>query len=479
MSVHPKIELQRQDYLLLGFAGLLMVIWNVISWQFPFFWDTVLNSRTATWYLETGFAQIPVPENLDAGHPPFFSLYLAGIWKLFGRSLTVSHLAMLPFLGMILVQFHRLTLRWLSPMGRIWAMVLLFCEPTFLAQASMVTPDIALVGFYLLALNGLLDHKRWLTAFALVLMASMSFRGILMVGTIFLTDLGLAWLAGIRRPNLRKIWPYLPVAVLTLLWMWIHWRAVGWLMSPPPETYGGQRKVLGAAGIARNIALVGWRLIDFGKVFLWLFVLLGAIGLGRKRILEALALRQTFVAMTALVGGLAMLFIPFSNPPGHRYFLVGYLMLLVVAVGLAELGAWRMKWKIALSVVAFGMATGHFWVYPKGIAQGWDASLAHVPIFKLQKQAEDYLLTQKVPMEDVCADFPLLHSPAFTSLESEMNAQWYQNALEKTDCEWIIVANFNNGFTAAQHAEFEDPKKWTQQAEFHSLQLWLRIYQHR
>ncbi len=51
--------------------------------------------------------------------------------------------------------------------------------------------------------------------------------------------------------------------------------------------------------------------------------------------------------------------------------------------------------------------------------------------------------------------------------------------MEKSDCEWMIVANFNNGFAAAQHAEFEDPKKWTQQAEFHSLQLWLRIYQHR
>ncbi|MBL0016548.1 MAG: hypothetical protein IPP17_08875 [Bacteroidetes bacterium] len=479
MSVHPKIELQRQDYLLLGFAGLLMVIGNVISWQFPFFWDTVLNSRTATWYLETGFSEIPVPENLDAGHPPFFSLYLAGVWKLFGRSLTVSHLAMLPFLGMILVQFHRLTLRWLRPQGRIWAMALLFCEPTFLAQASMVTPDLALLAFYLLAINGLLDGKRWFTAIALVLMASMSFRGILMVGTVFLTDVGLAWLAGIRRPNLRKIWPYLPVAVLTAIWMWVHWRAVGWLMSPPAETYGGQRQMLGLMGILRNVALVGWRLMDFGRVFLWGFALLGAFSVGRKLLLQSVSFRQSFVAMAALVGGLAMLFVPFSNPPGHRYFLVGYLILILVAVGLAELGEWRMKWKVGLMVVGLGMATGHFWVYPKGVAQGWDATLAHVPIFKLQQQAEEFFKTNKVPFETVCADFPLLHAPKFTRLEPETDPLWYQNALDSSDCEWILVANFNNGYSEAEHQAFEDPGKWTPRAEFRSMQLWLHIYQRR
>ena len=170
-------------------------------------------------------------------------------------------------------------------------------------------------------------------------------------------------------------------------------------MSPPPETYGGQRQVLGAAGIARNIALVGWRLMDFGRVFLWLFVPLGAIWLGRKRILDALSLRQSLVTMAALIGGLAMLFVPFSNPPGHRYFLVGYLMLILVAVGLAEWGEWRMKWKVGLMVVGLGMVTGHFWVYPKGVAQGWDASLAHVPIFKLQQQAEDFIKTNKVPLD--------------------------------------------------------------------------------
>ncbi|HEX2898300.1 MAG TPA: hypothetical protein VHS96_01135 [Bacteroidia bacterium] len=479
MIPQSKTALQRNDYLLLALAGGLILVWNVISWRFPFFWDTVLNSRTASWYLQTGFSQVTVPEILDAGHPPFFSLYLAGIWKLFGRSLTVSHLAMLPFLGFLLVQFHRLTLRWLGPQGRVWAMALLFCEPTFLAQASMVTPDIALVAFYLLAINSLLSNKRAWTAVALVLMASMSFRGILMVGTVFLTDVALAWLSGHRRPNLRKIWPYLPVAALTALWMWVHWRAVGWLMSPPPETYGGQRQVLGIGGIARNVALIGWRLMDFGRVFLWAFVAIGALAIGRRKLLQLPAIGQAMAAMLALVGGLALLFAPFSNPPGHRYFLAGYLLLVAVAAGLAELGEWKPKWKAALVAVMLGMATGHLWMYPRGVAQGWDASLAHVPIFSLQVDANAYLNAQGISPQEVCADFPLLHSPEHTRLEPVHGQAWYRNFLDEADCEWALVSNINNGYTTEQLDDFEQADQWEMKREFQNCRLFIRIYHRR
>ncbi|HHG85364.1 MAG TPA: hypothetical protein ENJ82_11515, partial [Bacteroidetes bacterium] len=172
-------HLNRQDLRILLIAGTLMVLWNIYCWQFPFFWDNVLNAKIAHWYLDTGFSQLTVPEGLDAGHPPFFSLYLAVVWRLTGgASLAIAHVAMLPFLLLLLVQYYKLAVRLLPENGKLWALAFLVCEPTFLAQSSMLTPDIALVSLFLLCLNALMDGRRGLQAVAMTLMAAVTFRGI-------------------------------------------------------------------------------------------------------------------------------------------------------------------------------------------------------------------------------------------------------------------------------------------------------------
>ncbi|MEK7253678.1 MAG: hypothetical protein AAB316_02970, partial [Bacteroidota bacterium] len=65
----------------------------------PFFWDTIqLASKHAHFFYDTDFQSLILPENIDSGHPPAFGMYLALVWKIFGKTLTVSHFAMLPFL---------------------------------------------------------------------------------------------------------------------------------------------------------------------------------------------------------------------------------------------------------------------------------------------------------------------------------------------------------------------------------------------
>ncbi len=479
MSIPSASLRPKTDWRLLLVSGGLLLVWNVISWRFPFFWDTVLNSKIAHWYLETGFRQVTVPEELDAGHPPFFSMYLAVVWQVFGRSLAIAHVAMLPFLVTLLVQFQRMASRWLSPKACIWATVMLFCEPTFLAQSSMVTPDIALVAFYLLALNCLLDRRRLWASLAMIFMASMSFRGILMVPALFVTEVVWAWCAGVRRPNLQRMLAYLPVAGLTVIWLWMHQRAVGWLFSPPPETYGTQRQLLGLAGLARNVALIVWRTMDFGRVFLWGMAFLGVCVLGLKKTWMAMPTRAMLIATLAPLLWLAFLFAPFSNPPGHRYFLVAYLLLVMLVVGLVELGGWQRKGKIALAAVMLGLVTGHCWNYPQGVAQGWDGSLAHVPIFGLERDMDSYLADQGIRPEDVCADFPLLQNPYYTYVIPTNPATQHRNFLEETDCDWVLVSRFNNGYTDAQHQDFESSGHWILRKEDAFGAFYLRLYQRR
>lgn len=462
----------------LAVAGAAMLVWNIISWRFPFFWDSVLHSKTATWYLETGFSQITVPEQLDAGHPPGFNLYLALVWKLLGRSLWVAHAAMLPFLALVLVQFNGLLKWFLFESRRGWAMLLLFCEPTFFTQAGMVSADIALLGGCLLALNAVLNRNRLLLVLGLLLMAAVSFRGILMVGLIAAIDFVWAWWDGARRIRWKAAVPYALVGLVVVVWLWVHWRAVGWVMSPPAETYGGQRQVLGLAGMARNVALMGWRVMDFGRIALWLLAAVGLVHCARRFGWRRLLDDKELWAMVMVFAGLGLLFMPISNPPGHRYFLLGYALLVIVAINGTGRGVVERRWMwLWRPLVALALVTGHLWIYPRGVAQGWDASLAHLPGFGLQDEVDSYLTAKGVAPSEVCADFPWLHAPEDTRLVPARAGGWWRNYLEEKDCPWVVASNLNNGFTDADWAAFDAGKDWRLDKEFRSGRIWMRVYQ--
>ena len=450
-------------------AGTLMVLWNIYCWQFPFFWDNVLNAKIAHWYLDTGFSQLTVPEGLDAGHPPFFSLYLAVVWRLTGgASLAIAHVAMLPFLLLLLVQYYKLAVRLLPENGKLWALAFLVCEPTFLAQSSMLTPDIALVSLFLLCLNALMDGRRGLQAVAMTLMAAVTFRGILAVPAVFLVDVGLAWFSGLRKPNWLKLWPYLPVGFLTLLWFWIHYQAVGWLLTPPPETYGAHRKIIGLSAMLRNLGIIGWRFLDFGRVSMWLFVLTASLLTWRRQNHFPLALKKSILLFLLPTTLFSLIFIPFSNPIGMRYFLVCYLLLGLIGVAfLVKINATKIRTLIG-SAICLTMLSGHFWVYPDHIAKSWDGSLAHVTYFKLKKEVDDFLLTSADYPSQYCSDFPLLSSSENTRIESNPISSFSdKNQFPSLkSCQYVLYSNISNGFSEVEmrilqnHSYFHLVKTW-------------------
>ena len=72
-----------------------------------FFWDSIAQvSIPANWYYDHNFRYFFVPDEYATGHPTFVGMYIALLWKVFGRSLVVSHLAMLPFITGIMIQLY-------------------------------------------------------------------------------------------------------------------------------------------------------------------------------------------------------------------------------------------------------------------------------------------------------------------------------------------------------------------------------------
>ena len=86
--------------------GLLTLLIGVAGLQTGIFWDnTTFVSAMGNALYENGiFAWGSIPTATDPGHPPFIATLMAASWSIFGRSLMVSHLVLLPFVFGILWQ---------------------------------------------------------------------------------------------------------------------------------------------------------------------------------------------------------------------------------------------------------------------------------------------------------------------------------------------------------------------------------------
>lgn len=452
-------RLTRADLRILLPAWGLMLLWNALSWHSPFFWDNILNSRIAQWYLETGFSDLFVPERMDAGHPPLFSLYLAGVWALFGKSLVVAHLAMLPFLLGAQTIYFRLAKRFLPADALPWAMAVFFVEPALLAQGGQVTPDYALLCFFLLGLLGIVEGRRLVLLLAMLGMGMASFRGVLMCSSLGLADLAWAWLSGARRPDLKRLWPYVGMALATALWLLAHREAVGWMLSPPESTYGGHRKFAGLGAVVHNAGILVWRLIDHGRVLLWLVLLVLAWRLwrGGRWTREFSAVLGFALAPVLSIG---LLFVLFTNPIGHRYFISVYALLgLALVWALWQWEQVRLRKVVAL-LVGLCLVSGHAWVYPDHIAKGWDATLAHLPYHGLRKAAVTWLAENGIARHDVCTDFPAISAEASLDPAAVDTAMFRSKEAGLASCRYVLYTNVSNGFSDEELAAFKAGQEW-------------------
>lgn len=78
----------------------------IIGMRTGIFWDntTFVTSMGNALYENGIFAWGSFPIDFDPGHPPFIATLIAAAWKLFGRTLFVSHIIIIPFIFGILWQ---------------------------------------------------------------------------------------------------------------------------------------------------------------------------------------------------------------------------------------------------------------------------------------------------------------------------------------------------------------------------------------
>lgn len=436
----------------MAIAFAFYVLLTLLCLNIPFFWDNVLlSSKFGQWYYEQGFGYLLLPPDLDCGHPPFWGYYMAAWWKIFGKTLAVSHIALLPFLLLLAVQWLRFSAYFLPQNLQFFGLLILLTEPTLLAQSAMVNTEIPLCAAYFWGLNAILRRKNAPLYVACLLMALINFRGVILCVFLFVSQL--IFLYQSRTFQWRRLFgvllPYLPAAAATIAYNAYHWQQRGWfLFNSASTSWGGHYAWNGAATILRQTVVLVWRFGDYGRIAFWILGLYFLYRFLRRRLhisSAACFLMWIFFAPMCLF---ALINITRSNPIIPRYFIPFFLLwALLMLHFLPQIRHTVLRTFFLIFIVVLPLS-GHFWIYPPTISKAWDGHLAYIPFFDAEEKMYDYIIRQKkISPQRIGTQFPLMNTKKATHLQTDTLR--YADFKEKNlqHFRYILYSNVINEFS--------------------------------
>jgi len=399
-----------------------------------------------------------------------YSIYLASFWTIFGKNLLISHLAILPFVIGLIFQFNKLANRFLDKKLIPLAFLLLLIEPTMLTQTLMAGYDIVSCYLFLMGLNSVFGNKRYMIAFSMIILPVINLRGFTLVASLFLIDL---YINSTREHFIKKTFKiflaYLPSIFFLFGWMFYHYMETGWYaVSINRDRY---HHLNGLEIIFRNIIYIIWKIIDFGRIIIFLFII---IFFFKTRKLKDTKVKTLFFIMLFSVLPYCIFLLPFSYPVSHRHFMITYIISIITFiyfVGFLK----QNNIKIVVLVITFlCLIAGNFIIYPERYGNGWDASIKGYPYFEMKMQLDSFLKKSDIEPSAIGTKFPI----DFDNYDVFLSSEHFQfTDIDKKPLnkfKYIVQSNISNNFTPANIEELNH--SWVLMKEFRSWQVYIKLF---
>ncbi|PQJ73289.1 hypothetical protein [Polaribacter butkevichii] len=430
------------------FFSFLAILIFLISRKNGIFWDNVLfSSKIGSHLYNNSLFNWILPDNLDAAHPPTFGFLLAIFWKIFGVNLFSSHLLMVPFTIGFFYQIFKFVNYFLkSNLQSLFAFLLIIVDPTLSAQFVLISPEIIQLFFFFFAINSILYRNNTLKIIALFFLSIISIRSMMLCFGVFLFDI-------INRYNNKEsvitkklLLSYFIGSIPAFSFLIAHYLTKGWLYSHDNSPWKSNHEIITLGSFLKNCIVLVHRYLDFGRVFIIIFIIVGLVSYGKK-FFKSKKNKQLILILITSILAIVIASLSFTNPIGHRYFIVSYICFTLLAFII--LNSFYPKKRIIYSLLFIGLLTGNLWIYPKKISQGWDATLAHIPYYNLRLTAIDYLDKNNIPIKEVATFFPNITSlhnidlnndkRTFATFNNKNNYVFYSNIYNLSDEELDIL----------------------------------------
>ncbi len=410
----------------------------------PFYGDSKSTiSRLAVPIYNSNFTEIFYPKGMDPGHPIFFPLLHAFLWKLFGKNLIVSHLV-----SFILTIISLFTAQKIDKHYQLknYFLLLVAINPIFLTLSVTLNTHIALVAGVLIYFYAFIKQKPWYLFAAACFMLLTHNEGLLIVSSFIVAQI-------ISTKNLKTILPALLAFIPWFAWLVWHKTAVGWYLFPPE--YAEFRGLGRPISLLKNLGIITWRLVDFGLFT----IIISAIIAVKKEPLK----KYLFHLLFAMLLCLAIWFsVKFSI--AHRYFIPVWIVLSVPAA-IALLS--QKKWVVVLLFAI--IVSGNFWYYPG--KQLSDANILYRHYFSIYQQIQQ----STFKTNKIYSTPPNESSFEYTHLETISKPLFIKSISEEKNPAKINCVMEGNVNGALPDEIQEQIKNWPYQT-FESGPAWVNIY---
>ena len=340
----------------------------------PFFGDAISStSKVVQNIFDQNLLTIFYPIESDPGHPTLYPWLMAACWKIFGRTLLVSHLYAFCWYLFLIFIFYKTAKLFIADAIELNKTLLLFIVmPTALSMSVMMLNTTAVMAFFLSAIYALLARKNKWFLVSTILMMLTHLQAPFFLLALAITDFSLS----MKEKNSmvwfkeRFVFYAIPFAVLCC-WLALHFYHTGWLVISP--NYSDIDKLNGFSQYAKSLLIISWRLVDFGMItFYIIFIYALFKKVGDKK------LQQVWLILASVICGLMAIFL--ENTIGHRYFLVLGLLMIILVMNVLQNFAPRQK-NILYVLLLLSLIFGNFLYYP-GKTIG-DGNIAYVGFFKI------------------------------------------------------------------------------------------------
>ncbi len=465
--------LRRPSFYPLAFFCALFLFLTILVLQDPFFWDTVqLASGHASFYYFSNFSTLLLPDTIDSGHPPLLGLYLAGVWKCFGRTLWVSHLSMLPFLFGTVYQAFRLSTYLFEKKWAFLVMCFLLLDATVLAQASLVSPDNLLLFFFLLTVNSIFRRQRGLLFCGILGLGLVSIRGMTLDVALFFFYMVLyrATYPSFRAFG-KDLLPWIMGGCGGMAFLAFHFWMKGWIGYHIDSPWAGSFQFVPIQGFLKNSLVMMWRLLDFGRISVWLCIGWGLFVLYKSHMAVRKDTKQLMMLFLFVLSFSAPTFLLYKELNAHRYLIPVYICASLLAANLTIhvifIHIQNRMWVVVFFVV---LLSGNFWVYPDSVSKGWDSSLAYLPYAGLRAKMKAYIAQEKIPFPQVSSQFPNLA----TFDRQELSGDTTRFSSHMLDSPYVFYSNVYNDYSDDELDELK--QHWKIQKEFCKGQVRVTLY---
>ena len=462
------------NIILFAFSAVLILF----TLKNPFYWDnTTQISIPANWYFSTNFNFFYLPDDIATGHPTFVGMYFAFLWKLFGRSLTVCHLGMFPFVFGLLLQLYNFlkNLKVNSELKRSLIMGFIILDTTFLSQLSLITFDIIQLFFFFLCINLILTNRNKAFVYCYLVLMLISLRASIMAGGLLIFNVLLNRYCLCQKIKLADFLKYLP-GILSLFVFLIFFKInKGWMIhNTVSNKWEGYGEIASLSRMIWNSGVFIWRLIDFGRIGIFFIFLIFIYKSITSHKFQDNTMKILFLIIFSQIAVFFPILITTQIPFGHRYLLPIIIPVIVLTVH------WLINFTkfslLSLSLIFIVLLSGHFWIYPLKISQGWDATTLHWNYLNVSEKMNSYVKENRIEKSEIATFFPNNSSRFLTHLEGDRN-DIYSGVPFKN--EYILYSNAFNVEDEIIDSLYSINSNWELVKKYSQNRIFISLYRKR